>query len=147
MASHPAYHLISNPPEGVSPPGNQHHPLDLRLCRQYPDGKSLHVHHRDTKPHRQHPLFSRRLLRCYGGKIIKQVEKCWKQRKPLGLSWDPPPAYDRNISNWYLQCLDDFGSTPTSDIEPTSIRKPPNSEELGGFLVAEAGLEPTTSGL
>ena len=27
------------------------------------------------------------------------------------------------------------------------IRKAPNSEELGAFMVAEAGLEPTTSGL
>ena len=27
------------------------------------------------------------------------------------------------------------------------IRKPPKSSDLGGFLVAEAGLEPTTSGL
>ena len=28
-----------------------------------------------------------------------------------------------------------------------SVRKPPKSSDLGGFLVAEAGLEPTTSGL
>jgi len=27
------------------------------------------------------------------------------------------------------------------------IRKPPKSSDLGGFMVAEAGLEPTTSGL
>ncbi len=44
-------------------------------------------------------------------------------------------------SNWGQEILDREKS------ELFDIEKPPNSTELGGFMVAEAGLEPTTSGL
>ena len=37
-----------------------------------------------------------------------------------------------------------YGSNPQC---PRDVEKPPKSDDLGGSLVAEAGLEPTTSGL